>query len=376
MKECIAILVSVLMLLSLLSGCRKVEEVPEMIMMTTEGTMETEATEVTSAPTETTAETTAETTEETTEATGETAVNDTVFKAGTWMSQCGPTSRYYFFEMGGASGRFVNMKDGSGTSFTYVQTGDQGILYLNANGAGAACKVVVQDGEHITLEWENQPAENMTYVSSLGFERFHFYTHEELARMALADYRMKNDPDDESLEAAAMDNGDGSTTIQIYQNLGDHNSTAAYYWVDRCTGEGQNISSGEYVDLTKGSQDIEIFFQGREAALPKNTAELILSETEYSERIVLRPLVTVTDFRVVSLEFVEGEGTYGFAVTEQLYDAESLNPESALVLALELPEIIPNVGVIYKDRNGEEQFYAVEVSGLDGSVLLIEETLF
>lgn len=372
MKKILATLLGTLILLSLLSGCQKEADVPDSTEISTETML---ATEVTTALTETTEATTEATAEATTEATTGPVVNDTVFRAGTWMAQCGPTSRYYFFEAGGDAGRFINMKDSTGADFTYMQTGDQGVFYLSANGAGAACSVVVQDEDHIILKWENQPEEKMTYVSPLDEEQFHFYTHEELARLALADYLAKNYPVDVSLQAAAMDNGDGTSTIQIYQNLGDHNSTAAYYVVDRCTGEGQNISNGTSVDLTKGTQDLDIYYRYLDAPLSPDIPCLVLSETEYTNQIILHPLVTVKDFRVVSLSYVENGEDYGFQVLELLYEAASMGPETGMILLVELPEIIPNVGVIYKDRNGEERLYAVMYSGLDGSVLLVEQML-
>ena len=360
MKKFLPVLMAAAVLLGMLGGCHKPEEVPE--------TLETVPAAAVETPTEAATEASAE-------PPTEPQVNDTVFKAGTWMAQCGPTSRYYFFDEGGGSGAFADMKDGSGAEFTYVQTGDQGVMYLRGMGAGAACTVVVQDEDHITLAWENRPEEKMTYVSPLGKDRFHFYTHEELERMALEDYWAKNDPTDGSLMAAAMDNGDGTATIQIYQNLGDHNSTAAYYRVDRCTGEGENISNGNAVDLTNGTQDLDIYFRDSDAPLSSDVPHLVLDETGYAHQTVMHPLVTVTDFRVVSLEYVEEGMTYGFRVREVLYEAASMGPETGLILFVEMPETIPNVGVIYLDRNGEEQFYALMSSGLDGSPLLVKDEL-
>ena len=48
--------------------------------------------------------------------------------------------------------------------------------------------------------------------------------------------------------SAAQTNDDGSVSIQVYENLGDHNSTAAWYTVDRMTATGTD-SSGNDVDL-------------------------------------------------------------------------------------------------------------------------------
>ena len=41
--------------------------------------------------------------------------------------------------------------------------------------------------------------------------------------------------DNQNLTSAAQTNEDGSVSIQVYENLGDHNSTAAWYTVDRLT---------------------------------------------------------------------------------------------------------------------------------------------
>lgn len=360
MKKLMTILLAAAMLMSLLSGCRLGKKAPE-------------ATEI---PTTTQAEveTTLETTEAATEAATEFVANDTVFKAGTWMAQYGYSSWYYFFDEGGASGSFADLQDGSGTGFTYVQTGDQGVLYLSDSAEGIAAKVTVQDENHITLVWDDQSEETFTYVSAMGADQFHFYSHNELAQLALDDYRAKNDPSDTSLEAAAMDNGDGTTTIQIYQNLGDHNSTAAYYSVDRFTGEGQS-SDGTDVDLTNGTMDVDVFYGDSETKLPSDTIFLTLDELVYAEPVVMQMLSTVTQFQVVTLEYVENGDSYGFQVAEILYEAVAMSRDNAVVLFAEVPENIPDVGLIYKDRNGEKHLYALMYSGLDGSVLLCEETL-
>ena len=45
-----------------------------------------------------------------------------------------------------------------------------------------------------------------------------------------------------------MESSGGLTTIQVYENLGDHNSTAAWYTVDRITAQGTD-GNGQAVDL-------------------------------------------------------------------------------------------------------------------------------
>lgn len=358
MKKMIATLLAAMMLLSLLSGCGIGRKAPD---ATTEAPIETAAA--------------AETTEAATEATTVPVSSNSSFKAGTWMSEYESTGWYYFFDEGGASGYFVSMDDGAGESFTYVQNGDEAIMYLGDSDEGDACEVVFLNDENVMLSWDDQTIESFTYVSELGMDEFHFYTHDELAQMALEDYKMKNDSSDDSLEAAGMDNGDGTATIQIYQNLGDHNSTAAYYTVDRCSGEGKNVSDGTDVDLTKGTQDIDIFYGDSETKLPSDTPLFVLSELMYTEPIVLQFLSPVSQFQLVTLEYVEDGEDYAFRVEEIVYEAASMGIENALVFLTEVVESVPDVGVIYKDRNGEKHLYAVLFSGVDGSALLVEQPL-
>lgn len=46
-----------------------------------------------------------------------------------------------------------------------------------------------------------------------------------------------------------------------------------------------------------------------------------------------------------------------------------------MVIKMELPETIPNIGIKYADRNGETKLYTISVSGLDGAPLLVDAEL-
>ncbi len=93
--------------------------------------------------------------------------------------------------------------------------------------------------------------------SSSDPEQSHFYTDDELCQMALDYYTAKYDMGDE-LVAVADVSEDGTVIIQLYQNLGDHNSTAAWYQIDRITGKGKNMSTGDPVDLTNVLPDTDV----------------------------------------------------------------------------------------------------------------------
>lgn len=80
---------------------------------------------------------------------------------------------------------------------------------------------------------------------------------------------------------------------------------------------------------------------------------------------------TVTDFRVLSLTFVsvDESGSLVFS-TEETHYQEALTPEVPLLVRMELMGTIPNNGISYVDANGATRYFALEVSGFDGSLLL------
>ena len=74
------------------------------------------------------------------------------------------------------------------------------------------------------------------------------YTAAELEKMAL-DYYEAHTGYRPSLSASQV-NDDGTVTIQLYDNMGDHNSTSAWYTVDPKTAVGTDLIENK-VDLKK-----------------------------------------------------------------------------------------------------------------------------
>ena len=170
---------------------------------------------------------------------------ETTFASGTWLSDAG---QYYFFDGDGASGRTASLEDGTGVGFSYTLDGTQAAFSMGDAGNRAACTVTLGD-DTATLEWEDGTTEHLTHVSNQGSDDFRFYSNQELSDLAVAYYKEHNPAQDKSsLTAATQTNDDGSVSIQVYENLGDHNSTAAWYTVDRTTGIGTDASGSE-VDL-------------------------------------------------------------------------------------------------------------------------------
>ena len=171
----------------------------------------------------------------------------TAFQAGTWLSDQG---QYYFFDADGASGRTASLADGTGVAFSYTVDGDQAAFSMGGADTSQTCTVSgEQPGGPLTLQWEDGTVEVLTYVSEQSSDQFQFYSDQELCDLALTYYGTHGDGQDtDGLTAAAQTNEDGTVTIQVYQNLGDHNSTAAWYTVDRTTAQGTD-GTGQAVDL-------------------------------------------------------------------------------------------------------------------------------
>ena len=170
---------------------------------------------------------------------------EVVFTPGTWLSDGG---QYYFFDEGDTTGRTASLDDGSGVGFSYTLNGTDATFSMGGADNSSAC-TVSRDGDTITLAWEDGTTELLTYVSDQGSDTFRFYSNQELADLALTYYQENNGAqDNQDLTSAAQTNEDGSVAIQVYENLGDHNSTAAWYTVDRITAAGTD-GSGNEVDL-------------------------------------------------------------------------------------------------------------------------------
>lgn len=106
--------------------------------------------------------------------------------------------------------------------------------------------------------------------------------------------------------------------------------------------------------------EYERFIHGMDEALP-----LIYFSTEE----------TVTDFKILSLTFESADdaGNVRFAA-EETYSHGTMTPEEPLLARMELMGTIPNNGISYVDSSGKTRYFAVEVSGYDGSLLLTEFT--
>lgn len=113
-------------------------------------------------------------------------------------------------------------------------------------------------------------------------------------------------------------------------------------------------------DVFTDLSDYERFIHGMDEALP-----LIYFSAEHP----------VENFRELSLTFesVDDDGNVRFTA-EETYNHGTITPETPLLVRMELIGTIPNNGISYVDCSGNTRYFALNASGLDGSLLLTEFT--
>lgn len=178
-----------------------------------------------------------------------------VFQAGTWLLVTGDRAdTYYFFDADGTSGHTASQVNGMGIGFTYSVEGSQAVFYMGSSDNPASCTLQKTDSGQITVKWEDGREETLIFISEKGSDSFRFYSNDALCDLAI-NYYFRAGGETENITAAAVTNEDGSVTIQVFENLGDHNSTCAWYCVDRCTGKGTDLNTGEEVDFGVSGQE-------------------------------------------------------------------------------------------------------------------------
>lgn len=108
--------------------------------------------------------------------------------------------------------------------------------------------------------------------------------------------------------------------------------------------------------------------------LEPNGYEVFTADDLAEQRqVVFIAIYDVTDFKVLALEYedVDADGNVRFA-TETLYSQDELTPQCPLMVGMSCDSTIPCYGISYVDENGVARNFAVEVSGMDGSILLSE----
>lgn len=107
-----------------------------------------------------------------------------------------------------------------------------------------------------------------------------------------------------------------------------------------------------------------------------NYDEVVLESSEYSSRLLFTANDDVTMFTLLELTFenFRDDGTVEFSARPVAADSvpDCLSPDHPVVVELVFPGDLPSYGFSYLDRNGNTHWFAIEISGKDGSVFLGE----
>lgn len=110
-------------------------------------------------------------------------------------------------------------------------------------------------------------------------------------------------------------------------------------------------------------------------ARPEAFDEFIDYPSQYQVNLVFTTDVEVTEFKFLSLSFVDVDENGGMKFdVEELYTAAQLTPERPLVIRMTFVGDIPDRGISYRDTDGNIKYYALGMSGENGSLLLEEFT--
>jgi len=199
--------------------------------------------------------------------------------SGVWLAATDVGySNYYYFDAQAQTGSYVSLEYGLGMPFSYSGDGDELVFHLEGHDAEMPATVDHVDEERFDLLWEDSLPETLHFVSEGTLEDFHFYSNNELAMLALEHYTEANG--DAPSQIGSMTNADNTVTIQLYENLGDHNSTAAWYVVDRFTATGVDLTSGEQVELLPAEEEVP---QEPEFPVEEESAEELPPDMETPE---------------------------------------------------------------------------------------------
>lgn len=94
----------------------------------------------------------------------------------------------------------------------------------------------------------------------------------------------------------------------------------------------------------------------------------IQEDSEYTTWIAFRANDLLLDVKLTSLEYAEE----GYKVVEELHKERWIAEEAYLVAGLVFYGDMTTYGISFVDSEGEERFFAVSLSGMDGSIVMNE----
>lgn len=175
-----------------------------------------------------------------------------LFLPGVWRGE----DSYFFFHEDG-SGQLLNFEYGIGVGFQMEPfAGDSLTFHMGAADDNTVFGVSDVTGESVTLTTDDGTTDTLVYVVGSDPETFTFYSNEEARTLALSFYQAQTGYAPQY--AGVQNNADGTLTIQLYDEVDGHNSTSAWYTVDRVTLVGTDDMTGDTVDLKTAADSVAV----------------------------------------------------------------------------------------------------------------------
>lgn len=170
------------------------------------------------------------------------------FDIGTHSAIWRGADSYYVFYPDGTGGCTMSFENGTGVAFEYETNPDGSTTFhMGAADNSINSEAVNNPDGTMSIEWSDGRTELFTPVNA-NVEEFTFYTNQELQYIALAYYGAQTGYYPQ--HSGVQSNDDGTASIQLYDIMEDHNSTSAWYTIDRVTLTGTDDISGDTVDMT------------------------------------------------------------------------------------------------------------------------------
>lgn len=134
-------------------------------------------------------------------------------------------------------------------------------------------------------------------------------------------------------------------------------------------------ASETVIDETEGELPVYIDYAPQSLlSQPDTYDEWIVDDSEYQVKVVFTAQETVQDFQLVTICLQEMPGDdVAFRQDEVLYQASQLSPQRPLVVGMMFAGDTPNMGVTFVDQEGHTHQASINMSGKDGSLLLMQE---
>ena len=169
-------------------------------------------------------------------------------RCGVWWAVGDGIDSYYEICADG-TGAVIAQDSGTGVGMNYEVRGNSVTFHLGAADVNNEATLTAAGANELTVTFADGHSEFWSYMGNVTMNGFTFYSNEQLCAMA-KDYIAAAEGYTPEYVAATADMEDPHTiNIQLYDNLGDHNSTAAWYFVDRFTAKGWDMNENE-IDLT------------------------------------------------------------------------------------------------------------------------------